>query len=104
MFSRKVIKRISPTIIVSKGRITSYNVCYTKLLRNYRSTQIILDAAHSVIAKNTNRKEKNLWTDKESGQLITFFEGSDEQREAEFVAEQILETLQKNPGFRNNFV
>ncbi len=72
------------------------------LEQNYRSTQIILDAAHSVIAKNTNRKEKNLWTDKESGQLITFFEGSDEQREAEFVAEQILETLQKNPGFKHN--
>ena len=56
-----------------------------KLERNYRSTQIILDAASAVIAKNPNRKEKRLWTDHVGGARITYFRGGDELEEADFI-------------------
>src|SRR4029077_16498236 len=56
-----------------------------RLERNYRSTQIILDAASAVIAQNRNRKEKRLWTDKEGGARVLYFRGSDELEEADFI-------------------
>jgi DNA helicase-2/ATP-dependent DNA helicase PcrA len=59
------------------------------LEQNYRSTQIILDAAYGVISKNINRKDKKLWTEKESGHLITSYEAEDERDEAEFVSDEI---------------
>lgn len=59
------------------------------LEQNYRSTQIILDAAYGVISKNINRKDKNLWTEQEEGKMITSFEAADERDEAEFVAREI---------------
>jgi DNA helicase II / ATP-dependent DNA helicase PcrA len=57
-----------------------------RLERNYRSTQVILDAASAVIANNRNRKEKILWTDQKGGAKITYFRGSDELEEAEFIS------------------
>jgi DNA helicase-2/ATP-dependent DNA helicase PcrA len=59
------------------------------LEQNYRSSQVILDAAYGVISKNINRKDKNLWTEKEAGHLVTSFEAADERDEAEFVANEI---------------
>jgi len=59
------------------------------LEQNYRSSQVILDAAYGVISKNINRKDKNLWTEKEEGHLVTSFEAADERDEAEFVAKEI---------------
>ncbi|NTW13441.1 MAG: UvrD-helicase domain-containing protein [Candidatus Moranbacteria bacterium] len=59
------------------------------LERNYRSTQIILDAAGSVIAKNRNQREKKLWTEEKEGDLIVARTLSDEAEEAEFVARTI---------------
>ena len=56
-----------------------------KLERNYRSTQVILDAASAVISQNRNRKEKRLWTDRKGGALIKYFRGSDELEEADFI-------------------
>jgi len=56
-----------------------------KLERNYRSTQIILDAASAVISQNRNRKDKHLWTDKKGGARIVYFRGGDELEEADFV-------------------
>jgi len=56
-----------------------------KLERNYRSTQIILDAASAVIRRNRNRKDKHLWTDRAGGARISYFRGSDELEEAEFI-------------------
>src|SRR5436309_4303262 len=56
-----------------------------KLERNYRSTQIILDAATAVISQNANRKDKRLWTDRKGGDRITYFRGSDELEEADFI-------------------
>lgn len=66
------------------------------LEQNYRSTQIILDAAYGVISKNINRKDKNLWTEQEAGKLITSFEAADERDEASFVAREIKENAGGN--------
>jgi DNA helicase II / ATP-dependent DNA helicase PcrA len=59
------------------------------LERNYRSTQIILDAASAVIAQNRNRKEKRLWTDREGGPRIVYFRGNDEIEEADFITRAV---------------
>ena len=56
-----------------------------KLERNYRSTQIILDAASAVISQNRNRKDKRLWTDRAGGARIVYFRGGDELEEADFI-------------------
>jgi DNA helicase-2/ATP-dependent DNA helicase PcrA len=56
-----------------------------KLERNYRSTQIILDAASAVIRQNRNRKDKHLWTDRQGGGRIVYFRGGDELEEADFI-------------------
>src|SRR3989475_11825895 len=56
-----------------------------KLERNYRSTQNILDAASAVIRQNRNRQDKYLWTDRKGGDRITYFRGSDELEEADFI-------------------
>ncbi len=57
--------------------------------QNYRSTQTILDSAHSVIALNKQRKEKNLWTENAAGGPVVVHEAYDEEDEAAFVAEEI---------------
>ena len=56
-----------------------------KLERNYRSTQVILDAASAVISQNRNRKDKRLWTDLKGGARITYYRGGDELEEADFI-------------------
>jgi DNA helicase II / ATP-dependent DNA helicase PcrA len=56
-----------------------------KLERNYRSTQIILDAASGVISRNRNRKDKHLWTDRAGGDRIVYFRGTDELEEADYI-------------------
>ena len=60
-------------------------VTVVKLERNYRSTQIILDAASAVISQNRNRKDKRLWTDRKGGARIVYFRGGDELEEADFI-------------------
>ena len=60
-----------------------------KLEQNYRSTGNILEAAHSVIANNRDRKAKKLWTDQEPGSKITYFRADDERDEAQFIASEI---------------
>ncbi|MCY3542952.1 MAG: UvrD-helicase domain-containing protein [Chloroflexi bacterium] len=59
------------------------------LEENYRSTQTILDAARSLIASNTQRVEKDLWTRNGEGVPITIAEGYDEEEEAQFVIREI---------------
>lgn len=68
-----------------------------KLERNYRSTQLILDAAHAVVSRNENRTAKKLWTDQAGGRPILRFEAYNEEEEAEWVARQI-ETLVRGRG------
>ena len=57
--------------------------------QNYRSSQKILDAANAVIARNTGRSPKDLWTDKPGGAQIIRFQGDDEADEAAWVAGEI---------------
>ncbi|MCL2463572.1 MAG: UvrD-helicase domain-containing protein, partial [Micrococcales bacterium] len=59
------------------------------LEQNYRSTQNILTAANAVIAKNSGRAPKRLWTDQGDGPLIVGYVADDEREEARFVAEEI---------------
>jgi len=65
--------------------------------QNYRSTQTILDSAHSVIAMNRQRKEKNLWTENGTGAPIIVHEAYDEEDEAGFVCKEI-ERLKNEAG------
>ena len=60
-----------------------------KLEQNYRSTASILDAAHSVILKNTQRSDKKLWTAAGEGAPVRVHAVDDETAEAAFVAEAI---------------
>ncbi|WP_227764847.1 DNA helicase PcrA [Zhaonella formicivorans] len=60
-----------------------------KLEQNYRSTKTILQAANHVIANNTGRKEKALWTENKKGEPVICFIGQDERHEAEFIAGEI---------------
>ncbi|HEY8653662.1 MAG TPA: DNA helicase PcrA [Dermatophilaceae bacterium] len=59
------------------------------LEQNYRSTQTILRAANAVIAKNSDRRPKNLWTDSGDGAKIVGYVADSEHDEAAFVARQI---------------
>jgi DNA helicase-2/ATP-dependent DNA helicase PcrA len=59
------------------------------LEQNYRSTQTILRAANAVIAKNSDRRLKNLWTDSGDGAKIVGYVADSEHDEAAFVARQI---------------
>ena len=59
------------------------------LEQNYRSTQTILQAANAVIAKNSERRPKNLWTDSGGGAKIIGYVADSEHDEAAFVARQI---------------
>ncbi|MGH8905889.1 MAG: UvrD-helicase domain-containing protein [Egibacteraceae bacterium] len=67
--------------------------------RNYRSTQTILDAANAVIAHNTQRLPKNLWTDAGRGDPIVRYKAESEHDEAAFVAEE-LDRLRDRHGIR----
>jgi len=70
------------------------NARVVKLEQNYRSTQRILDAAHSVVRNNAARKEKKLWTDRQGGHDLVVMQAYDESHEAELVAREI-ERLQR---------
>lgn len=59
------------------------------LEQNYRSTQTILDAANAVIARNSDRRPKRLWTDSGPGERIVGYVADDEHDEASFVANEI---------------
>ncbi len=63
----------------------------TKLVRleqNYRSTQVILDAANGIIAENTARLGKTLFTEKQGGSLVILLSTADERDEAEWLANE----------------
>ena len=64
-----------------------------KLERNYRSTQVILDAASAVIAQNRNRKEKRLYTEQAGGARVLYYRAGDDLDEAEFVARTSRQAL-----------
>ena len=73
----------------STSSATSPNATVVKLEQNYRSTQLILDAAHAVVSRNTARKDKKLWTENAGGRPIQRFEAYNEEEEAEWIARQV---------------
>jgi len=60
-----------------------------KLEKNYRSTKTILSAANGLIRKNTNRHDKNLWTENPEGEKLQYYAAHDERDEARYVVSQI---------------
>ena len=60
-----------------------------RLEQNYRSTRNILNAANGVIANNTERKPKTLWTDNQEGEKVHFRQFMNGYEEAEYVAGEI---------------
>jgi DNA helicase-2/ATP-dependent DNA helicase PcrA len=62
-----------------------------KLERNYRSTQPILSGASAVIKNNLGRKDKEMFTEREGGELITYFQAIDDREEAQYVVRQMLD-------------
>ncbi|HWQ09678.1 MAG TPA: UvrD-helicase domain-containing protein, partial [Holophaga sp.] len=71
-----------------------------KLEQNYRSTQKILDAASTVIANNSQRLGKTLWTDRGIGDHLTFKLLDEGRLEAEWVVQRLLEERATFPGSR----
>lgn len=69
------------------------NASIIKLEQNYRSTQKILDAAHSVVRKNKNRTEKELWTDNDRGDNILIYTAESERQEAEWMVTKAQELI-----------
>lgn len=63
------------------------------LEQNYRSTKNILAAANQVIQNNVNRRKKDLWTDNQSGEKITYYRAYSERDETNFVMEQIQQLM-----------
>lgn len=70
-----------------------------KLEQNYRSTQHILDAAHSVITKNTIRTNKHLFTEKGHGEKLIIQQVSDELAEGQFII-QTIDRLVAEQGYK----
>lgn len=71
-----------------------------KLERNYRSSGNILNAANSVIAHNTERKEKKLWTEQGTGTAISLMRHKNSAAEAEYIAVDIKRSLREMPALR----
>ncbi|MEK7533371.1 MAG: UvrD-helicase domain-containing protein [Patescibacteria group bacterium] len=68
------------------------DVAIFNLEQNYRSTQMILNAAYGVISKNTSHPILKLWTEKKGGEHITLYEARNEQDEATFLIHTILQS------------
>ncbi len=64
-----------------------------RLEQNYRSTQIILDAASGVISRNRERQDKHLWTEREGGDPVLCHRAHDELEEADFIVAQLRRAI-----------
>lgn len=69
--------------------------CVIKLEQNYRSTQMVLDAANAVIKNNVGRKDKALWTEKTEGERIHFRQFDTAYEEAEYIAGDVAKKNRK---------
>ena len=69
-----------------------------RLEQNYRSTQNILQAASTVVANNLRRKGKNLWTARQGGTKIGYYEAPDGENEALFAADHVAKYLREATG------
>lgn len=77
---------------ISNFKKDRQDVTVYHLEQNYRSTQTILDAAYGVIKKNTTHPVLQLWTNKKSGEQITLYEARNEQDEAQYIIQSILQS------------
>ncbi len=68
------------------------------LEQNYRSSKNIVEAGHQIISKNSQRKEKNMWTDNSAGSLISLIQTETQEQEGEFIIMEI-ENLIREKGF-----
>ena len=75
-----------------------------RLEQNYRSTNIILNAANALIDNNKDRLGKNLWTDKVEGEQIVLYQAYNEQDEARFVADILKEWMNKGGTYEETAV
>lgn len=73
-----------------------------RLEQNYRSTQTILDAAHQVITKNTNRSDKKLWTQAGLGARIVLAQLRDGEDEGRFIIQSVEKLRQANPRLNHS--
>ena len=80
------------------------NARLIRLEQNYRSTGNILNAANAVIANNTERKGKNLWTAGGDGEKITVFTAQDENDEGAFIAGEIASNVANGRKFSDHAV
>ena len=78
------------------------NAKIVRLEQNYRSTQVILEAAGTVVANNAQRKGKTLWTERDGGSLVGFYEAPDGENEALFIADRINKYLREADGERES--
>ncbi len=77
------------------------NTKLIKLEQNYRSVETILKAANNVIANNTERVEKNLYSNKGVGDKIQYFEAADDSSEAQCVAQKIKNAVSENAAYKD---
>ncbi len=83
----------------------TYPGCRTiRLEQNYRSTEHILSAANSVIRNNLHRKGKELWTDKGRGEPVELHVADNENEEARYVANSILNSVSQGNNWREHAV
>ena len=73
-----------------------------KLEQNYRSTQLILDAAHGVVKQLPSRKDKRLWTERSGGQRIRVMASHDDQDEALRILEEVQTMVADKQGQRRD--
>ncbi|SEN61244.1 DNA helicase-2 / ATP-dependent DNA helicase PcrA [Paenibacillus sophorae] len=74
------------------------------LEQNYRSTSNILNAANGVIALNTGRKPKKLWTDSEEGPKIKVYRADSEHDEGYFVSGEISKNVKKGKSYQDHAI
>ncbi len=75
-----------------------------RLEQNYRSTGHILDAANAVIANNSARKGKKLWTDQGEGDRLTLYVAKNEDDEAQYIVRQVLSAVEQGDNLRDHAV
>lgn len=77
------------------------DVKVVKLEQNYRSTQVILDAANSVIKNNTEKKDLKLWSEKKDGELVNYLRAYDGAHEIKLVIDEIQKLKETYPYYNS---
>src|SRR6185436_1706647 len=77
------------------------NTKVIRLEQNYRSTQTILEGASAVVANNVQRKGKKLWTERQGGGKIGYYEAPDGENESLFIADQLSKFLREAADAEN---